>query len=269
MLKAHNLSSWYRERQVLKNINFSLQPGELLAVIGPNGSGKSTLLRTAAGLHSHWDGVLELNGVSMREMPPKEIARHIAWLPQFRPVPDITVWRMVLHGRFPYMGYPRYIRESDCQIVAQALEDADAISLSERFLRDLSGGERQKVFFAMALAQNCGIILMDEPIAWLDALHQFQTITLAKRLTKEGKSVMMVLHDLPMAFSFADRIVLMQDGKIVCAGTAESLFAQEIVSTVFGVGLRRILDNTIWRYYYAETVDIIENGKLFQLPVDL
>ena len=207
MLELRNLSARYGGKLALENVSLEFRPGELLAVIGPNGSGKSTLLRAAAGLLPY-DGDVTLDGVSLRNLSRKEIARNIAWMPQSRNTPDITVWRMVLHGRFPYAGYPRHIREADSESAARALEDADAAELSGRFLRDLSGGERQKVYLATTLAQQCGAILLDEPTTYLDIAHQFRVLALAQRLAGEGKAVAAVLHDLPMAFQFADRIAL-------------------------------------------------------------
>lgn len=251
MLELRNLSAQYGGKEVLKNISLSFRPGELLAVIGPNGSGKSTLLRTAAGLHPCASGAVTLDGVSLRNLSRKEIARNVAWMPQSRNAPDITVWRLVLHGRFPHMGYPRHIRELDRRIAARALEDADAAELSGRFLRDLSGGERQKAYLAATLAQQCDTILMDEPTAYLDISNQFRVLALAKRLAADGKTVAAVLHDLPMAFQFADRIALLRNGRLARTGTPEELFAQGIVSEVFGVALQRIWNHSVWRYYYS------------------
>lgn len=259
MLELRNLFVRYGGKQALENVSLDFHPGELLAVIGPNGSGKSTLLRTAAGLLP-CDGGVTLDGVSLRALSPKEIAQKIAWLPQSRNTPDITVWRMALHGRFPHMGYPRRVTEQDRRIVAQALEDADAAELSGRLLRDLSGGERQKAYLAAMLAQQCDTILMDEPTTYLDIARQFRVLALAKRLTADGKAVAAVLHDLPMAFQFADRIAILRNGRLVRTGTPEELFAQEIVSDVFGVVLQRVWNHSVWRYYCS--VDKEESSLL-------
>ena len=260
MLELRNLSAQYGGKEVLKNVSLSFRPGELLALIGPNGSGKSTLLRTAAGLHPYKDGDAALDGVPLRNLSRKEVARKVAWMPQSRNAPDMTVWRMVLHGRFPHMEYPRHIRREDRKIVAQALEDADGAELSERLLRELSGGERQKAYLATALAQQCDTILMDEPTAYLDIAHQFRVLSLAKRLAADGKAVAAVLHDLPMAFQFADRIALLRNGQLIRAGTPEELFAQQIVSEVFGVTLQRVWNRSVWRYYCS--VDREESALL-------
>ena len=248
MLELRNLSVRYGGKRALDNVSLDFRAGELLAVIGPNGSGKSTLLRAAAGLLP-CDGAATLDGVPLRNLSRKEVARKVAWMPQSRTAPDITVWRMVLHGRFPHMGYPRHIRKEDRKIVAQALEDADGAELSERLLRELSGGERQKAYLATALAQQCGTILMDEPTAYLDIAHQFCVLSLAKRLAADGKAVAAVLHDLPMAFQFADRIALLRNGRLARTGTPEELFAQQIISEVFGVTLQRVWNHSDWRYY--------------------
>lgn len=249
MLELRGLSAYYGGKQALESVSLDFRPGELLAVIGPNGSGKSTLLRTAAGLHPCKSGSVTLDGVPLRKLSRKEIARKVAWMPQTRNTPDITVWRMALHGRFPHTGYPRHIGEEDRRIAARALADADAAELSERFLRELSGGERQKAYLAATLAQQCDTILMDEPTAYLDISRQFQVLALAKRLAEEGKAVAAVLHDLPMAFAFADRIAALRDGRVICADAPEKLYAMEIVPEIFGVSLRRVRDGSEWRYY--------------------
>lgn len=249
MLELRDVSARYGGEEVLRDVNLSFRPGELLAIIGPNGSGKSTLLRTAAGLRPCQRGSVTLDGVPLRRLSPKEIARNVAWTPQSRNTPDITVWRMVLHGRFPHMGYPRHIGERDRRIAARALEDADAAELAGRPLRDLSGGERQKAYLAATLAQQCNVILMDEPTTYLDIACQFQILTLLKRLAAEGKAVAAVLHDLPMAFAFADRIAVLQAGRVARVGTPEALYAQNVVKEAFGVSLRRIRTESQWRYY--------------------
>ena len=251
MLELNRLSVWRGGERILRDVSLAFRPGELLAIIGPNGSGKSTLLRAAAGLYPRDTDAVTLDGVPLRALSAKEIARNVAWLPQSRNTPDITAWRMVLHGRFPHMQYPRHIREEDKRIAARALEAVDAANLSERLLRDLSGGERQKIYLAATLARQCDIILMDEPTTYLDISCQFQIISLAKGLAAEGKAVAAVLHDLPIAFGFADRIAILRDGELARMGTPEELLEQDIVTETFGVSLRKIWDNSAWRYYYA------------------
>ena len=256
MLELRGVSARYGGEEVLTNVNLSFRPGELLAVIGPNGSGKSTLLRTAAGLLPCQGGAVELDGVPLRNLSRKAIARKVAWMPQSRNTPDMTVWRMVLHGRFPHMGYPRHVGEADRRIAARALEDADAAEFSGRLLRDLSGGERQKAYLAATLAQQCDTILLDEPTTYLDISHQFYVLALAKRLAAEGRAAAAVLHDLPMAFGFADRIAVLRNGRLVRTGTPDELFETGIVSEVFGVALRRVER----RYYCCE---LEERGAVF------
>ena len=251
MLELNHLSVWRGGKQILRDVSLSFRPGELLAIIGPNGSGKSTLLRAAAGLYPRKTDAVTLDGVSLHNLSSKEIARNVAWLPQSRNTPDITAWRMVLHGRFPHMGYPRHIREEDKQIVARALEAVDAANLSERFLRDLSGGERQKIYLAATLARQCGVILMDEPTTYLDISCQFQVLSLAKRLAAEGKAVAAVLHDLPMAFSFADRIAVLKNGRLARTGTPREMLEQKLITEIFGIGLGKTQDNSVWQYYYT------------------
>ncbi|MDD7289244.1 MAG: ABC transporter ATP-binding protein, partial [Clostridiales bacterium] len=152
MLELSHVFCQYAGREVLRDVTLSFPPGQVLGLVGPNGSGKSTLLKTALGIQPKSGGTITLDGVPLEQLRPKEIARQVSYLPQFRSVPDITAWRLVLHGRFPHLGYPRRYRQADYDAVSRALEAAGALPLADRFLGTLSGGQRQKVYLAMALA---------------------------------------------------------------------------------------------------------------------
>ena len=174
MMELQNLQAGYPGRTVLEGINLEFRPGEVLAVLGPNGCGKSTLLRTACGLLARSGGEVRLDGVSITRLSAKEIAQKVAYLPQSRPVPSITAGRMVLHGRFPHLSYPRRYRREDHEMVRRALDWVGAGELASRLLPELSGGQRQKVYLAMALAQDTAAVLMDEPTTYLDVSCQLE-----------------------------------------------------------------------------------------------
>jgi iron complex transport system ATP-binding protein len=170
-------------------------------------------------------------------------------LSQERRVPDITVERMVLHGRFPYLGYPRRYRKEDYAAARAAMERMALTELAEQPLQKLSGGQRQKVYLAMALAQDTPVVLLDEPVTYLDIGHQLQLMELVKELRREGKTVLMVLHDLPHAMAVADRVILMEQGRIVQQGTAEEICRGGEIERIFGAALRRVKTDDGWQYY--------------------
>lgn len=249
MIELKHISAGYPGRAVLHDISLAFVPGRILALLGPNGCGKSTLLRTGGGLLPPSGGQVLLDGVSIGQCSPRQIARKAAYLPQSRSVPNITAYRMVLHGRFPYLSYPRRYRAEDHAAARQALEWVDAGGLAGRLLPELSGGQRQKVYLAMALAQDTETILMDEPTTYLDIRHQLEVMALARRLAEQGRAVVLVLHDLCLAMQFADEIAVLSEGRLVRCGTPETLYADGVLDHVMGVTLGRVAAEGGWRYY--------------------
>ena len=250
MLEARNLSVGYPGRTVLEDVSLAVRPGRVLVLLGPNGCGKSTLLRTLPGLLPPLGGEILLDGKSLGDYSPRRAAQKIAYLPQSRAVPSITARRMVLHGRFPYLSYPRRYRREDYEAVDRALAAAGAPDLADRPLPELSGGQRQKVYLAMALAQDTAAILMDEPTTYLDVGCQLEVMALARRLSEEGRAVVMVLHDLSLALRFAHRAALLCEGRVCQIGTPEELYSGEALERVMGAALGRVETEEGWRYFY-------------------
>ena len=250
MIALKNLRAGYPNRPVLEGVDLDFRPGEVLAILGPNGCGKSTLLRTSNGLLAKSGGEVLVDGVPLEELAPREIAKKVAYLPQSRSVPNITAGRMVLHGRFPYLSYPRRYRREDREMVHRALDWVGAAELADRPLTELSGGQRQKVYLAMALAQNTSTILMDEPTTYLDVGCQLEVMALARRLAEEGRAVVMVLHDLTLALRYAHRAALLHEGRVRQLGTPEELYRGEALEQVMGVTLGRVETAEGWRYFY-------------------
>ena len=245
MIEMKDLRAGYPGRTVLERVSLDFRPGEVLAILGPNGCGKSTLLRTANGLLPKTGGEVLMDGVPLTRFTAREIARMVAYLPQSRAVPSITAERMVLHGRFPYLSYPRrYDR------VRKALDRVGAGDLARRSLPELSGGQRQKVYLALALAQDTPVILMDEPTTYLDVSCQLEVMDLARRLAEEGRAVVMVLHDLTLALRYAHRAALLHEGRVRRVGTPEELCAGTDLEEVMGVSLGRIETEDGRRYFY-------------------
>lgn len=254
MLELRGVSVSYGGRAALSDVALSFAPGEVLALVGPNGGGKSTLLKAAAGLLPVSGGTVRLDGAPITDRKPRELARRVSYLPQSRETPDITALRLVLHGRFPYMGYPRRARAEDYEIALAALEAVNAAALADRPLRELSGGQRQRVYIAMALAQGTDTVLLDEPTAYLDIAHQLQTAALARQLADQGKAVVLAIHDLPLAMQAADRLAVLDHGRLAAVGTPEEIYKSGVVSMVFGVTLERVETGMGARYVCAGEV---------------
>lgn len=250
MMELRQLRAGYGEHMVLDGVDLALRPGEVLALLGPNGSGKSTLIRAALGLLPLAGGQVLIDGADAAALSPRQRAQKAAYLPQTRPVPNITALRMVLHGRFPHLTYPRRFRQEDYAAAMAALEQADAACLARRPMPELSGGQRQRVYLAMALAQDAPTLFLDEPTAFLDVSHQLELGRLAGQLARQGKAVVLVLHDLPLALSTADRLAVLDGGRLLAVDGPEALCADGILNSVFGIELGRVMTDRGWRYYY-------------------
>ncbi|WP_325200693.1 ABC transporter ATP-binding protein [Oscillibacter sp.] len=249
MLEVKNLSAGYSGRRVLEGVTLAVRPGRALVLLGPNGCGKSTLLRTMAGLLPPLGGEVLLDGRPLRDHPPRRAAQKIAYLPQSRSVPSITARRLVLHGRFPYLSYPRRYGREDYEAVDRALAAADALDLADRPLPELSGGQRQKVYLAMALAQETETVLMDEPTTYLDIRRQLETLALVGRLAEEGRGAALALHDLCLALAAADDVAVLGEGRLLALGGPEEIYQSKVLERVMGVRLDRVPGPGGWRYF--------------------
>ena len=235
MIQLKNLTAGYQGKTVVQDVTLDFVPGQVLVLLGPNGSGKSTLLKAALGLIPAMEGAVLYDGTDIRRMTRKEIARNAAFLTQSRSTPSIQALKMVLHGRFPYLSYPRRYGKEDYAIARSSMETAGCRQHESANVNTLSGGQRQSVYVAMALAQDTRTVFMDEPTTYLDIRRQFQLLKTARGLAREGKAVVLVLHDLPMAMQYADRIAAFRDGRLLACGTPESIYRSGALEEVFGV----------------------------------
>lgn len=250
MIELISLQAGYPGRAVLQNLSLTIREGEVLALIGPNGSGKTTLLRTVLGLQPRLGGAVLVDGEETRNWTPRRLAQSMSYLAQNRSVPNITAGRMVLHGRFPYLGYPRRYRPEDWKAARAALEQVGAADLADRSMNQLSGGQRQKVYLAMVLAQDTKAVFLDEPTTYLDVAHQMEVTNTARWLAGQGKAVVMVLHDLSLALRRADRVAVLDEGELVCVGTPDEVFSSGELDRVFRIRIRRMQTDSGWHYYY-------------------
>lgn len=249
MIELQNLSVGYRDKAVLEHVDLSFPEGCVTVLLGPNGCGKSTLLKTALGLLPSLGGQVRYDGVPLSGLTPAQVARQAAYMAQSRGVPSIEARRMVLHGRFPYMSFPRRYRKSDYEVVDRALAQADALELAHRRMEELSGGQRQKIYLAMALAQETKTVFMDEPTTWLDVRHQLEVMDTASSLVESGKAVVLVSHDLCLALRTADRVALLADGKLIGVDTPCKMYESGALDEAFGVHVRRVSVDGRWQYF--------------------
>ncbi|KKC39279.1 iron-dicitrate transporter ATP-binding subunit [Devosia epidermidihirudinis] len=236
-LEAAALSVGYGGRAVLDQVSLGIPNGKITALIGANGSGKSTLLRTLGHVLDPVMGTVLLDGKDIIQSPRKAVARVMALLPQSPVAPDgLTVRQLCRFGRYPHKPLLARTSDHDETVVDEALAAAGLTDLADRALHRLSGGQRQRAWIAMALAQETPILLLDEPTTYLDIAHQMEVLQLLRQLNREqGRTVVMVVHDLNHAAQFAHHIIAVANGGIHAAGAPQDLLTPELIRTVFGV----------------------------------
>lgn len=237
MLELRELACGYRGAPVLQNVSLHFPKGSITTLVGTNGCGKSTLLKTAAGLLPPVSGELLLDGRPIASFAPREFARKVAVLPQSREVPAITVEAFVAHGRFPWLGLMRKPEEKDRALCEAALASAGIASLRHRELHTLSGGERQKAYLAMTIAQDTDYIFLDEPTTYLDIARQFEFLELVQTLHAQGKTIVMVLHDLAQALQYSERVAVFANGTLAACAPPQEIVASGVLEQAFSVRL--------------------------------
>lgn len=235
-LRLVDLAFRYGASTVLDRISLELPRGALAGLVGPNGVGKSTLLRLCSGALRPWRGRVELDGRDLARYAPRERARRVAVVPQSLAIPfSFTAREFVALGRTPYLSQLRGERAEDRQAIDRALDLTETASFAERNILEISGGERQRVILALALAQEPEVLLLDEPTANLDVAHQLALLRLIRRLNREQNlTVLAAIHDLNLAALFLDRLILLGGGKVVADGPPSAVLTPGHVQSVFG-----------------------------------
>lgn len=229
------------DRQIVNDVSLAVHPGEVLALVGPNGAGKSSILSTLSGDLTPQQGHAMLLDRPTSSYRPLQQARLRSMLLQANQVSfPFTVRQVVEMGRSPWAGQPE--EERDDEAVAWAIESVEIGHLTTRRFNELSGGEKARVSLARVLAQETPIVLLDEPTAALDLHHQERVMALVKRLGKEGKAVVVVVHDLSLAAAYADRVALIVDGRLVAFGTPADVITPERISDAYRVAVDVLVD---------------------------
>lgn len=243
-LEVTDLGYEYSEKKVLESISFNVRPGEILGILGPNGCGKTTMLKNLNRNLSPHKGCILLDGTDLEEMHKRDIAKRIASVPQSNEIRfAFTVREMVEMGRMPFQEAFRGNSSEDERIVDESMELTGISGMSDRLINTMSGGERQRVIIARAIAQSPEIILMDEPTLHLDINMQFEVLDLVSDLAKrKGLTVIIVSHDLPMVARYCDRMILIHDRTVYAEGTPEEILTPENMRTVFNIDAKFEID---------------------------
>ncbi len=229
---------------VVSRLSLDIPDGAITCIVGPNACGKSTLLRSLARLLRPHGGSVLLDGERIHQLPTKQVARHLGLLPQSPTAPEgLRVEDLVERGRFPHQRLFQQWSPDDEAAVAHALQVTHTDVLADRPVDELSGGQRQRVWIAMALAQQTPILLLDEPTTYLDIAHQLEVLDLLAALNRDqGRTIVMVLHDLNEAARYSDHLVAMRDGEVVAHGGPSEVVTERVVAEVFGIACRVVPD---------------------------
>lgn len=237
MLRIQNLCFSYNEKKVLKNINIIIKQGQIVALLGPNGSGKSTLLRCMNGFLDLDGGQVLFNGENIQNKKRKWISRHIALLPQnLEAVQQFTVYELISLGRSPNQQFGWGLKEKDKEIIEWAIQYMELDFLRNREMDKISGGERQRAWIAMILAQDTEVVLLDEPITFLDLKYQWYLLKIFKQIRQQfNKTFILVLHDINQAMTAADYFIVLKEGSIRAYGQAEDIITSHLLKDVYDV----------------------------------
>lgn len=237
LIRLDNVSFGYTKKsRQLENISFEINNKEWTTILGPNGSGKSTLAKLLTRLIKSNEGLISLNNKEIKSYSNKDYARKIAYIPQIIDIPEgISVYNFVSYGRNPWMGLVSRMTQNDHQIVEEALKRIGAFHLKDKMMEELSGGQRQKVLVALAIAQTADIIILDEPTTYLDIKAQYEVLELMYELHREGKTILTILHDINQATQYSDEIIVLKDGKVYDKGAPEKVITEKLLREVYEV----------------------------------
>lgn len=234
-LSVSNLKQGYGNNIVLDGLNFEVGMGEVVSILGPNGSGKSTLIKTICNIIKPRGGNISVDGVDVSNIKRNDFAKMVAYVPQSTMVfGHNSIYDTVLAGRRPYIQWS--YSHSDIEMAADAMRRMHIDHLHDRYLSDVSGGQKQRAHIARALVQDSSYLVLDEPTSALDLKHQIETLTLLKELTSSGnKSAIVAVHDLNLALNYSDRVIVLKDSKIYADGSPKEVITKKMIQDVYNV----------------------------------
>lgn len=236
MIKADSLAVGYENKTILENVSFTIGRGELVGIVGPNGAGKSTLVKTLRGLIAPKAGSIEIAGTDIHSLTERTFAHKAAYLGQQVDVSfGYTGRELVLTGRYPYMKWWQSESEEDKRIAELCMHYTGVTELADVAVNAVSGGQRQRILLAKVLAQQTPILFLDEPTTGLDMVYQEEIFRFAKRLCEEGKTIVMVVHELPLAARFCTRLLLVGGGTILADGTPKEVIRDDVLTDAYHV----------------------------------
>ncbi|PKG22277.1 ABC transporter ATP-binding protein [Niallia nealsonii] len=262
ILSTEHLKIGYDEKIIVEDLSFTIQSGKITTMIGPNGCGKSTILKALARIHKAKSGCVYLDGKAIHKIPTKQIAQKMAVLPQSPEAPSgLTVFDLISYGRSPHQkGFAR-LSDRDKEVIEWALKVTGLVELRNQDVDTLSGGQRQRAWIAMAIAQETELLLLDEPTTYLDMAHQLEVLKLLKKLNEdENRTIVMVIHDLNHAARFSDRMVAMNNGRLMKEGTAEEVMTVGVLKDVFHIDAMIVKDPRTNKPVCL-SYDLVELGK--------
>ncbi len=234
MITTQQLSVAYGDTTIIENLSVTIPKGKVTALIGPNGCGKSTLLKTLSRINKPKSGEIFIEQTSLGQIKDKVLAQQLSLLPQVLVSPEgITVRKLVEYGRSPYVSHWGRLSQADKKIVEQAMTETGVLELAEQNVESLSGGQRQRAWIAMVLAQDTEIVMLDEPTTYLDLSHQIELMELMRAMNEQGKTVIVVLHDLNQACRYCDHLVVLKRGQLMAQGSPEEVFTERLLQEVF------------------------------------
>jgi len=247
-------SSRNNSKFALSHFNISINEGEFISILGPNGSGKSTLIKLITGFLKPQKGNIKIFNKELKDYKKKEIAKIIAYVPQIPPsIYPFSVYEIVAMGRFPYLDFTGFEKESDKIIIDNILEIMELSHLADKGINEVSGGEAQRAFIGRALVQQPKILLLDEPNSHLDIKHQISIFNLLKKLNVDsGLTIVTVMHDLNLTSIYSSRVAMLKNGEIVINGNPNETLTPENIKQVFGVNVQIRIDTNDSRSIFIE-----------------